>query len=75
VALDEDPGQPLTLTLPGKAGYLAAGIDPLHGWQQPLLTTNVGNDLVIPGLVIRDYPILVRVAPARRVWMPVVGKE
>jgi len=75
VALDDDPGQPLTLTLPGKAGYLTAGIDPLHGWQQPLLTTNVGNDLVIPGLVIRDYPILVRVAPARRVWMPVVGKE
>jgi hypothetical protein len=74
VALEDDAGTPLTLTLPGKAGYLAVAIDPLHGWQQSLLTTDAGPDLVIPNLRLRDYPILVLVAAPQRVYLPVARK-
>jgi hypothetical protein len=75
VALEDDTGTPLTLTLPGKAGYLAVGIDPLHGWQQPLLATAAGSELVIPNLRLRDYPTLVLVAAPQRAYLPSVARS
>lgn len=62
-AVDEDPGVESTLILPGFAGQIAVGIDPLHGLVQPLVTSNDGQNLVIRGLRVKDYPLLVRLSP------------
>ncbi|NLF52718.1 MAG: hypothetical protein GX577_16450 [Leptolinea sp.] len=63
VAADEDLGVGATVKIPGFAGYLATGLDPLHSLQQPLITRDEGNALVIENLMLKDYPILIRLAP------------
>jgi hypothetical protein len=60
VAVDYDPGNPSTLVFPGRAGQKAIGIDILNGFEQQLIATNEGEDLVIRDLLIRDYPIIIR---------------
>lgn len=62
VATDYDPGMLSTLVLPGQAGKIAMGIDVLNGYEQALVTTNEGNDLVITDLLIPDYPIIIRLS-------------
>lgn len=54
------PGTPATLTFAGQAGHRATVLDPLRRRQQTLVTTNRKGSLVIRGLLVRDYPIFVR---------------
>lgn len=74
IAGEEDPGSESTLTLPGFAGYTAFGIDPLHGLVQPLTSSDVGQNLIIRKLRIKDYPMFVRLAPIQKVYFPLVSK-
>jgi hypothetical protein len=62
VAVDEDPGISSTLTLPGFAGWNATGIDVLNSFEQKLITSNENGNLVIRDLLIKDYPIIIRLA-------------
>ncbi len=55
-----DPGVPVTITLAGFAGRPATGVDVLHGFEQRLITSDEGGNLVIRGLLVKDYPIIVR---------------
>ena len=57
-----DPGVPVTITLAGFAGRPATGVDVLHGFEQRLITSDEGGNLVIRGLLVKDYPIIVRFA-------------
>ena len=43
-----------------------------HGFEQPLATGEEEVDLVIHDLLVKDYPILLRVTPAKRAYLPVV---
>jgi hypothetical protein len=61
-AVDFDPGVTSTVTVHEGGNRSATGIDVLHGYLQPLDTEEQGPDLVIPGLLIKDYPILLRIA-------------
>ncbi len=74
VAEDEDPGARATLTLPGLAGYVAVGMDPLHGIAQVLVTQDGGESLVISDLRLKDYPLLIRLSPQRRAYLPAVRR-
>lgn len=60
VAEDEDPGTTVTLILPGLPAEGAVGIDVLYGVEQELITEMENGDLVIRDLLIKDYPILIR---------------
>jgi hypothetical protein len=62
-AVDYYPGVPADLTFPDLSAAQAVGIDPLVGIQQPLDGEDAGGDLVISNLLVRDYPIFVRVVP------------
>lgn len=62
VAVDDDRGVPATLTFPGLGAARVIGIDVLEGFQQELATTSVGLDLVIEDLLVKDYPVLVRLS-------------
>lgn len=59
-AVDDDPGVVATLTFSGQPATSAVGIDVLHGFQQELVTHQVGEGLVISELLVKDYPIFVR---------------
>lgn len=72
VAVDEDPGAAATVAAPGFAGYVATGFDPLHSIQQPLLTHNDGDALIIENLLVKDYPLLIQLAPRRQIYLPLV---
>jgi hypothetical protein len=72
IAVDNDPGVEATLTLPGVSDHAVTGIDVLFGFQQQMVTSEEQGGLVIRDLVVRDYPILLRVTPIRYVFLPVV---
>ena len=63
VAVDHDAGTPSELVIPGFAGWNATGIDVLNGFEQELLTETENGELVIRDLLIRDYPLILRLIP------------
>jgi len=58
-AVDDDPGVTANLTLRGSADTLM-GMDALAGFQQELNVSQAAGRLVVDDLVLRDYPILLR---------------
>lgn len=58
-AVEEDPGRNVTLTFPDITGN-AFGLDVLHGFEQHLITETTGGDLLIRDLLVRDYPLILR---------------
>ena len=74
VAVDDDTGITSTLMLPGFAGYKAVGIDILNGFEQQLIASDEDGNLVIHNLLVKDYPIILRLALTRYVFMPIVLK-
>ncbi|HEY5728656.1 MAG TPA: hypothetical protein VIS72_01300, partial [Anaerolineales bacterium] len=63
VAVDYDPGVPSTLTFPGMSAQKVIGIDVLHGFEQEMLIDNQDDNLLINNLLVKDYPILLRLIP------------
>jgi len=74
VAIEDDPGITTTLILPGFSDQRVTGIDVLYGFQQQLITGMEGGNLVIRNLLVKDYPIILRLAPTRYVFLPIVLK-
>jgi len=62
VAVDDDPGTPSTLTIPGFADWNATGVDILNGFEQELITSTENGDLIIRDFMIKDYPIIIRLS-------------
>jgi hypothetical protein len=63
VAVDDDPGVQSTLTINGMSNHSAMAIDVLHGFEQQLVTETKEGNMVIRNLLVKDYPILLRLAP------------
>jgi len=61
VAVDEDPGIEANLILKGFSSHKVIGINPFGGFEQQLLTSTDEDDIIIHGLLVRDYPIILRV--------------
>jgi hypothetical protein len=59
-AVDHDPGVPATLTFPDLAVERVVGMDVFIGFQQDLVTEQAGTSLVVRDLLVKDYPILLR---------------
>lgn len=74
VAVDDDPGIRATLILNGFSDHKVMGIDVLNGFQQQMITSNEDRNLVIRNLLVKDYPIILRLAPTRYVFLPIVLK-
>ena len=58
VAIDDDPGVEATVTLFGVSGHNVLAIDILNSFQQELVTSTEGGNLVINNLLVKDYPII-----------------
>ena len=62
-AVDNDPGVKTTLTFPGVSASRVTGIDVLDGFdgfEQELIVETGSGDLIIRNLLVKDYPIIVR---------------
>jgi hypothetical protein len=75
VAVDDDPGVPATLTIPGITDHTVTGIDVLHGFKQQIVTSEKNGDLIISDLLVKDYPIILRVAPTKYLFLPIIVQE
>jgi hypothetical protein len=76
VAVDDDPGVPATLTIPGFSGYAVTGIEVLHGFQQQLATGEaVDGDLIIRDLLVKDYPMILRLYEPKYIFLPDIMKQ
>ena len=58
--LDNYPGMKATMTISADQPEKIVGIDLLNGREQDLAFTVEGSQLVVPSLVIKDYPLLFR---------------
>jgi len=61
VAVEIDSGMLATLTIPNFSAGEVTGIDVLYGFEQQLITSSENGNLVIRGLLIKDYPIILRI--------------
>ena len=71
IAADYDPGVPVTVTVPGMADRTVAGIDVLYGFEQRVMTTEEDSDVVIRDLLVKDYPIILRLSSIKHVFLPI----
>ena len=62
-AVDDDPGVRTTVTFPGLSASKVIGIDVLNGFEQELITETGNGNLVIRDLIVKDYPIILRLTP------------
>jgi hypothetical protein len=75
VAVDDGPGVPAALTIPGFTQHSVTGIDVLHGFQQQMITSEEDGNLVIRDLLIKDYPILFRITPTKSLFLPIILED
>jgi len=62
VAQDDDPGVPATITIPDLVAGTVTGIDVLNGFEQELNVETDNGSTVIRDLLVKDYPILIRLS-------------
>ncbi len=60
-AVDEDPGVAASVRFPRRGSSDAVGVDLLKGFSQELEVSTVGQDLAINNLIVKDYPLFIRV--------------
>ena len=63
VAVDADPGVEATLLLPGFSSQKVTGIDVLNNFEQQMVTDTETGNQVIHKLLVKDYPIILRLMP------------
>lgn len=59
-AVEQDPGVSITLTFPEMSAQRVFGLDVLHGFEQQLITDAATGDLRIRDLLVKDYPVILR---------------
>lgn len=62
MAVDDDPGQEANLTITDLSPQKVVGIDVLNGLEQELVTSTEDGNIVISNLLIKDYPIILRIS-------------
>lgn len=62
IAQDEDPGVPTAITFPDLVAETVTGIDVLHGFEQELVFETDGDGTIVRDLLVKDYPILIRLS-------------
>lgn len=73
-AVVDDPSVTATLTFPGVSDTTVIGIDILQGFEQELIASEEGGHLVVHNLLVKDYPIVLRLSSTRYVFLPTVLK-
>jgi hypothetical protein len=61
-AVENDPGISATLTIESISAQNVIGIDVFHGFEQELDTETENGNLVIRNLLVKDYPIIIKLS-------------
>jgi hypothetical protein len=64
IAQEDDEGTTTTVVLPAANAEAVVAIDPLHGFEQELVTVAQDDQLVIENLMVQDFPLFLKVAAA-----------
>ena len=75
IATEYDPGITATVTLPGFVDHTVTGVDVLHGFEQPVIASEEDGNLVIRNLLVKDYPIILRLSSTKYVFLPILLKD
>jgi len=67
IAVEYDPGVTTTLTLSGFGDRGVTGIDVLYGFEQQVIASEKDGNLVIRDLLVKDYPIILRLSSTKNV--------
>ena len=59
-AVDDDPGVEVSLLFNNIQANNAVGFDILEDYKQELITDSIDGNLVIEDLLIKDYPIIIK---------------
>ncbi len=59
-AVDDDPGVAATVIIEGVPAQEVVGFDVLNGFEQQLIAGVEGGNLVVHGLLVKDYPTALR---------------
>jgi hypothetical protein len=59
-AVEYDPGISTTVIFPGLGNRMVTGLDILYGFEQEVIVDDEDGDLVIRDLLIKDYPLILR---------------
>ena len=59
-AVEEDSGIETKVNIPGVSASKVIGIDALYGFEQELNFEMVNSDLIIQNLLVRDYPLIIK---------------
>ena len=62
IGTEEDQNIESVVTIPGITASKVVGIDPMYGYEQELNLEIVDRDLVIENLMVKDYPILIKIS-------------
>ena len=63
VAAEEDVGVEARISIPGFSSGTVTAIDIINSCQQELIVTSEEGNLVIKQLLVKDYPIILRLIP------------
>lgn len=63
VAREFNPGEEANLRIAGFANYTVTAIDILNNMEQEIVSTAEQGTLIIENLLIKDYPIILRLSP------------
>ncbi|MFC1525551.1 T9SS type A sorting domain-containing protein [Candidatus Latescibacterota bacterium] len=78
-AVDDDPGVTSTLTFPGMSASRVTGIDVLAraraGLEQELIVETESGNLVIRDFLVKDYPIILRMASSASTAILTEGQQ
>jgi hypothetical protein len=66
IAVDEDPGFMANLTIRSFTAEDVIGIDLLNSVEQPLLMSSGNGDVSVQNLIVRDYPLILRLSPVAK---------
>ncbi|MBI2842844.1 MAG: discoidin domain-containing protein [Armatimonadetes bacterium] len=59
---DDSPDYQTDITIPGETFGKAVAIDVLNGTEQDLIVSRNGTDAVLRGMLVKDYPIVLRLS-------------
>lgn len=62
IPVEDDPGIETAITIPGFSASEVIGIDVLYGFEHELNFEVVDGDMIINNLLIKDYPILIKLS-------------
>jgi parallel beta-helix repeat protein len=76
LAVEAAPSVTATLRLHNPyPDHRMVAVDPLYGLQEKMISHIEAGDLIVPDLVVKDYPLILRLYVPKYIFLPIVLRE